>query len=171
MEKRQPVETLNTDLLIIGGGAAGSRAAYEAKKAQPHLNVKLVVAGRYGSTGSTNLMASESLGINAPFDFMRDGDSPDVYYRDMLETGAGLSDPSFCRIIANESCERVSELMALGLEFDSENRHPIQRKLSGCTKARSLTCGGSTGREIVRVLKKALLRSASRFSKVPGSCS
>jgi fumarate reductase (CoM/CoB) subunit A len=49
--------------------------------------------------------------------------------------------------------------MALGLKFDSEDLRPIQRKLSGCTRARSLTCGGSTGREIVRVLKKALLRS------------
>jgi fumarate reductase (CoM/CoB) subunit A len=159
MEKRQPVETLNSDLLIVGGGAAGSRAAYEAKKAQPRLNVKLVVAGRYGSTGSTNLVASESLGINAPFNCMGDGDDPEVYTRDMLETGAGLSDPSLCRIIAGEACERVSELMALGLKFDSEDLRPIQRKLSGCTRARSLTCGGSTGREIVRVLKKALLRS------------
>jgi fumarate reductase (CoM/CoB) subunit A len=145
-------------VLIVGGGAAGSRAAYEAKKLHPGLKVLMAVAGAYGSSGSTNLIASESLGINAPFDFMNDGDHPDVYYQDMIETGGGLSDPRLCRIIADESCDRIRELMDLGLNFDEENGHPIQRKLSGCTKARSLTCGGSTGREMVRVLKREILR-------------
>ncbi|AFV12588.1 putative L-aspartate oxidase [Thermacetogenium phaeum DSM 12270] len=146
---------LKCDVLVIGGGAAGSRAAYEAKRRHPELNVTLVVAGKYGLSGSTNLIASESLGINAPFNYMGDGDSPEVYLQDMLETGGGLSDPVLCRVIAEEACARIEELMALGLQFDSRDGRPVQRKLSGCTKARSLTCGGSTGREIVAVLKKA----------------
>lgn len=141
--------------MVVGGGAAGSRAAYEAKRSYPELEVTLVMAGKYGLSGSTNLVASESLGINAPFNYMGDGDSPEIYLQDMLTTGGGLSDPNLCKLIADEACARVEELMALGLRFDSEAGHPIQRKLSGCSKARSLTCGGSTGREIVRVLKKA----------------
>ena len=140
----------------LWGGAAGSRAAYEAKRSHPELKVLLVVAGRYGMNGSTNLMASESLGISAPFNYMEDGDNPDVFYQDMLETGAGLSDPSLCRIIADEACKRIEELAALGMRFDQKEGHLIQRKLSGCTKARSLTFGGSTGREIVQVLGRAL---------------
>ena len=153
------MERYDCDVLVIGGGAAASRAAYEAKRLHPKLKVLMGVAGAYGTSGSTNLIASESLGINAPFDFMKDGDHPDVYYQDMIETGDGLSDPSLCRIIADESCDRVKELMDLGLRFDEERGHPIQRKLSGCTKARSLTCGGSTGREIVKVLKREISRA------------
>ncbi len=42
--------------------------------------------------------------------------------------------------------------------FDRTDDGLVQRKLSGCTKARSLTCGGSTGREIVRVLKGEILK-------------
>jgi fumarate reductase (CoM/CoB) subunit A len=152
------LERYECDVLVAGGGGAGSRAAYEAKRLDPGLKVLMAVAGACGTSGSTNLDASESLGINAPFDFMGDGDSPDVYYQDMIETGGGLSDPGLCRIIADESCDRVRELMDLGVPFDQEDGHPIQRKLSGCTKARSLTCGGATGREIVRVLKTGLLR-------------
>jgi fumarate reductase (CoM/CoB) subunit A len=144
------------DVLVVGGGAAGSRAAYEAKKAHPGLTVLLVVTGRYGTSGSTNLTASESLGINAPFNYRRDGDNSDVFYQDILETGAGLSDPGLCRIIADEACKRIEELVSLGMRFDQEEGYPIQRKLSGCTKARSLTFGGSTGREIVRVLGRGL---------------
>ena len=147
------MNVLDCDVLIVGGGAAGSRAAYEAKRAHPNLKVLLTVAGGFGTSGSTNLIASESLGINAPFDYMKDGDSPDVFYRDILETGAGLSDPVLSRIVADEACARVDELAALGIVFDRGESGIVQRKLSGCTKARSLTRGGSTGREMVRILK------------------
>jgi fumarate reductase (CoM/CoB) subunit A len=147
------MNVLDCDVLVVGGGAAGSRAAYEAKRTHPRLKVLLAVAGGYGSSGSTNLIASESLGISAPFDYMKDGDSPDVFYRDILETGAGLSDPVLSRIVADEACTRVDELAALGIAFDRGESGIVQCRLSGCTKARSLTCGGSTGREIVRVLK------------------
>jgi fumarate reductase (CoM/CoB) subunit A len=152
------MKNLACDLLIIGGGAAGSRAAYEAKRANPELDILMAVAGGFGTSGSTNLIASESLGINAPFNFMDDGDSPDAFYKDMIQTGDGLSNPVLCRVIADEACDRVNELIALGLKFDSDGESIRPRKLSGCTKARSLTCGGSTGREIVRVLKEGMNR-------------
>lgn len=143
------------DVLVIGGGAAGSRAAYEAKKRHPELQVFLMVAGHYGSSGSSNLMASESLGINAPFNYMGDGDNSSIYYEDTVSTGGYLADEKLCGIIAGESCRRLEELMELGARFDVQDGHPVQRLLSGCTKARSLTYGGATGQEIVRVLKKA----------------
>jgi len=142
------------DVLVIGGGAAGSRAALEAKRRHPELKVVLALAGRQGKTGSTQLIASESLGINAPFNFAGDGDNPDVYYEDMLATGAGLSDPDLCRIIADESCARIQDLISLGLAFDCKAGIPVQTRLSGCTRSRSLTCGGSTGVEMLRALAR-----------------
>jgi len=150
------MKELACDVLVVGGGAAGSRAAYEAKRAHPKLKVLVAVAGGFGTSGSTNLVASESLGINAPFNYMGDGDSPEIFYQDILETGAGLSDPALGRIIADEACARIDELTALGVKFEREGGRIIQRKLSGCSKARSLTCGGSTGREIVRALKEGI---------------
>ena len=69
-----------------------------------------------------------------------------------------MSDPTLARVIADEACDRVSELIEMGVTFDAEGGRIVQRKLSGCTKARSLTCGGSTGREIVRVLKERIER-------------
>lgn len=148
------MKELFCDVLIVGGGAAGSRAAVEAKRHNPRMNVLVAVTGEYDSGGSTNMVASEALGINAPFNFMKDGDSPDVYYEDMIKTGGGLGDPELCRIIADESERCVRDLIELGVQFEQIDGHPRQQKLSGCTKARSLTCGGSTGRQIVRALKK-----------------
>ena len=135
---------LACDVLVIGAGAAGSRAALEARRRHPELRVVLALAGRQYKTGSTQLIASESLGINAPFNFAGDGDTPDIYFQDMLATGGGLSDPALCRIIADESARGFKTSLARhGLRLQSGV--PIQTKLSGCTKARSLTCGGSTG--------------------------
>lgn len=143
------------DVLVIGAGAAGSRAAYEAKRTQPGLDVILMCNGRYDASGSTNLDASEALGINAPFNFAQDGDSAEIYYSDTVTTGDGLANPKMCRIIAEESCDRIRELMELGLGFEQKNGIPVQQKLSGCTRARSLTCGGGTGVQITKTLAKA----------------
>jgi len=51
----------------------------------------------------------------------------------------------------------------LGARFDREGDRPRQRFLSGCSKPRSLSFGGKTGREIVRVLKKAVLKREGRM--------
>lgn len=67
--------------------------------------------------------ASEALGINAPFDSMGDGDSPECYLNDTLETGGGLGDPTLCQVLAEESAERVRELIALGVRFTEIDGH------------------------------------------------
>ena len=151
------MKELKCGVLVIGGGAAGARAAYEAKRSHPDLVVCLAVTGRFEDGGSTNMVASEALGINAPFNCEGDGDTPEVYLEDILQTGGGLGDPVLCRILAQESADRVRELEALGVPFTRRNGHLEQQKLSGCTKARSLTCGGSTGQQITRCLKRAAL--------------
>ena len=155
-------ETVETDVLIIGGGGAGSRAAYEAKRLEPGLDVLIVVDGTWGTGGSTVWKASETLGINAPLNAAEDGDSPEVFLNDILETGLGLADPSLASIIAYESSERILELIDLGAEFDHIGGKIRQRKLSGCTRARSLSKGGETGVNIVSVLKKAPLEKEVR---------
>lgn len=152
------MKKIRCDVLVIGAGAAGSRAAYEAKKAAPELEVILMCNGKFQTSGSTNLDASEALGINAPFDYMQDGDNADIYYADTVSTGDGLASPIMCRTIADESCVRLKELMELGVRFEQKNGTPIQQKLSGCTKARSLTCGGGTGVQITRALAQAYLK-------------
>ena len=149
------MKEINCDVLVIGAGAAGSRVAYEVKKTEPELDVILMCNGKYQTSGSTNLDASEALGINAPFNYMQDGDNADIYYSDTVSTGDGLANPGMCRIIADESCARLKELMELGLRFEQKNGIPVQQKLSGCTKSRSLTCGGGTGMQITKTLTKA----------------
>ena len=151
-------ESIQTDVLVVGGGGAASRAAYEAKSFDPGLDVTVAVEGPWGNCGSTVWVASEALGINAPLNAAGDGDSPEVFLDDILETGLGLANRSLAEKIAFESADRISELVELGVEFDSANEKIRQRKLSGCTKARSLSLGGRTGVAIVSALKRAALK-------------
>ncbi len=152
------MKEIRCDVLVIGAGAAGSRAAYEAKRVAPELEVILTCNGKFQASGSTNLDASEELGINAPFNYMQDGDNADIYYEDIVSTGNGLASPELSCIVAEESCARLSELMGLGVRFDTKNGTTAQKKLSGCTKARSLTCGGGTGLQITHALSQAYLK-------------
>ena len=80
---------LQCGVLVVGGGAAGTRAAYEAKRAHPELEVCLAVTGRYETGGSTNMVASEALGINAPFNCEGDGDDPEIYLRTRSKPAEG----------------------------------------------------------------------------------
>jgi succinate dehydrogenase/fumarate reductase flavoprotein subunit len=148
-------ETIHTDVLIVGSGGAASRAAYEAKLAEPDIDVLVATDGEWGGGGSTFWVASETLGINAPFNMAGDGDSPEVCLKDTLETGLGLASASLASRIAFEACDRVLDLVRLGVQFDSADGHFTQRKLSGCTKARSLSIGGRTGIDIGLALKRA----------------
>ena len=150
-------ETIQTDVLVIGGGGAGSRAAYEAKCFEPGLDVTIAVEGPWGNCGSTVWVASETLGINAPLNVEGDGDSAEIFLDDILETGLGLANRSLAAKIAFEASDRISELIELGVKFDSDGKKIRQKKLSGCTKARSLAQGGQTGVAIVSALKKASL--------------
>ena len=148
------MEYINTDVLVIGGGGAGSRAALSAKMFDSNLDITLATAGRYGFSGSTNFFASETLGINAPYNFEDDGDDPRIYKNDIVETGLGLADKRLCKIISEEAILRIDDLVNLGMKFDSYSNGKLkQKKLSGCTKARSLSAGGKTGIKIVNILK------------------
>ena len=151
-------ETLQTDVLIIGSGGAASRAAYEAIRLEPKLDVTVATEGKWGSGGSTVWVASETLGINAPLNAAEDGDSAEIYLEDILKTGLGLANESLAAIVAHEASDRILELINMGVAFDQVGDKVHQRKLSGCTKARSLAQGGQTGVSMVSVLKEAALK-------------
>lgn len=153
------MESICTDVLIIGGGGAGSRAALSSKTSNPELSVTIATTGKYGFSGSTNFIASETLGINAPLNNENDGDNPEIYKHDIIETGLGLADKELCGIISLEAEKRVLDLLALGVKFDSSSEGVLkQKKLSGCTKARSLSVEGKTGVEIIKALKAENIR-------------
>ncbi|HHW31394.1 MAG TPA: FAD-binding protein [Clostridiaceae bacterium] len=104
-----------TDILIIGGGAAGIKAAIKA--VESGAEVLIVSKFPFGRTGATFYPGTPGWGMNA---IIFEGDSADYYYEEILEAGAGAANRSLARILADECTARFHELEDYGLEFSKD---------------------------------------------------
>ncbi|MBI2921049.1 MAG: L-aspartate oxidase [Planctomycetes bacterium] len=133
----------SADVLIIGGGVAGLRAAVEAgKRARV-----LLVAKR--TLGESNTQLAQG-GVAAALD---SGDTVESHVRDTLDAGKGISDPKVVRTVIKEGAARVKELIAWGTKFDRRGGEIHFAREGGHSRARILHAGGdATGAEIARAL-------------------
>ncbi len=108
-------ETISTDVLIIGGGGAGLRAAVEAR--DHGASVTMVVKGKYGNSGCTlNVGTSAVVGLNG-----QNGDSNMSSMCDLVSFGGFLADQKLAKILVDETMERVQELVEWGVDFQRED--------------------------------------------------
>jgi fumarate reductase (CoM/CoB) subunit A len=103
-----------TDVLIIGSGGAGLRAAIEANK---HNARVLVVSKGDFPSGCTAVSMGAML---APF---HEQDSADRHFSDTLEGGDRINNQKLLRILVTQARERTTELEQFGTRFDRENDH------------------------------------------------
>lgn len=133
------VATSETDVLVLGGGIAGHRAA--------------AAACQRGRTVSLAGMAKGAsifiIGCNAPFGHVDARDGPDVYFDDMVRGGYGLNDRRLARLVADEATTAIEELRAIGVPFAAKDSRLLQRHLSGNTYPRSVYVPEGTGRVIL----------------------
>jgi len=97
-----------TDVLIIGGGAAGLRAGIEAAQTAPTL---LLVKGDLADSNSARAQG----GVAA---VLAEGDSHDDHVADTLVAGADLCDEPAVRDIVAHAAEHIHELIEWGADFD-----------------------------------------------------
>ena len=102
-------QTLATGVLVIGGGAAGLRAALAA--AEAGADVLLVNKGPVARSGITLAAAG---GMQAPF---HPEDSAEQYFQDTLRCGYELGDPNLARLLAEGACRAVTDLERFGAKF------------------------------------------------------
>jgi fumarate reductase (CoM/CoB) subunit A len=100
------VAELDAEVLVVGGGLAALRCAYEARRRGAR--VVIAVKGRLGRSGSS---AMTSAGYSAVID---PTDEPRLHVEDTLLGGRGLNDARLVEILANEAPARREELVALG---------------------------------------------------------
>ena len=99
----------DVDVLIIGGGGAGSSAAIEANEAGA--NVMIVTKLRIGDA---NTMMAEG-GIQAAD---KPGDSPAQHYLDVMGGGHFCNRPELVKKLVNDAPGAIKWLNELGVEFD-----------------------------------------------------
>jgi L-aspartate oxidase len=134
-----------TDVLVIGSGVAGLRAALEAAA---HSDV--IVLAKSKLTQSNTAWAQG--GIAAVLD--QSDDSFDEHIANTLEAGAGLCDEQAVERIITAAPDRILELVAMGAQFDRDDAgRLLLGREGGHTHNRIVHAhGDATGKEVAETL-------------------
>ena len=142
------------DVLVIGAGGAGLRAAIEARAAG--LSVGLVCKSLLGKAHT--VMAEG--GVAAALGNVAEADSWQVHFRDTMVGGKLMNHPRMAQLHAMEAPERVNELERWGAVFDrTRDGRILQRPFGGHTHARLAHVGDRTGLEMIRTLQDRAVSS------------
>jgi succinate dehydrogenase / fumarate reductase, flavoprotein subunit len=141
-------ERVNHDVLVIGAGGAGLRAAIEAAVA----GVSVAMISR-SLLGKAHTVMAEG-GVAAALANVDDRDSWRVHFADTMRGGQYLNNWRMAEIHAKESPDRVKELEAWGAVFDrTEDGRILQRNFGGHKYPRLAHVGDRTGLEMIRTLQ------------------
>ncbi|MFI5297430.1 MAG: fumarate reductase/succinate dehydrogenase flavoprotein subunit [Polyangiales bacterium] len=141
-------ETHEHDVLVIGAGGAGLRAAIEASAAG--VNVGVVCKSLLGKAHT--VMAEG--GVAAALSNVDDRDSWKVHFADTMRGGQYLNQWRMAELHAKEAPDRVRELEAWGAVFDrTKDGRILQRNFGGHKYPRLAHVGDRTGLEMIRTLQ------------------
>ena len=141
-------QTFEHDVLIIGAGGAGLRAAIEASAA----GVKVGVITK-SLLGKAHTVMAEG-GIAAAMGNVDDRDNWRVHFADTMRGGQYLNNPRMAELHAKEAPDRVRELEAWGAVFDrTADGRILQRNFGGHKYPRLAHVGDRTGLEMIRTLQ------------------
>ncbi|MDO9044436.1 MAG: fumarate reductase (CoM/CoB) subunit TfrA [Methanobacteriaceae archaeon] len=147
-------EFYKCDVLIIGSGGAGCRAAIEVSN--HNLKPIIVSKGLSFKSGCTGMAEG---GYNAVFAYVDCDDNTQVHYEDTLKGGGFINGPELARILVEESPERLVDLENYGAMFDRQESGELdQRPFGGQTFRRTCFQGDRTGHEMITALKEEVIR-------------
>jgi len=140
------------DVLIIGAGGAGLRAAIEAS--QRGLKVGIITKSLLGKAHT--VMAEG--GMAAAMGNVYPEDNWMVHFRDTMRGGKYLNNYRMAELHAKESPDRVWELEQWGALFDrTKDGKILQRDFGGHRYARLAHVGDRTGLELIRTLQQKVV--------------
>jgi L-aspartate oxidase len=136
-----------TDVLVIGGGVAGLRAAIAAAEAGAEV---LILTKDTVDESNTWYAQGGIAAVLQPLD------SVESHIKDTLDVGVGLCDEKNVRIVIEEGPKRVLELLGWGAHFDKKQGNPYDLAFGlegGHSFARILHAyGDATGKELAQTL-------------------
>jgi succinate dehydrogenase / fumarate reductase flavoprotein subunit len=142
------LETHPHDVLVIGAGGAGLRAAIEAAAAGA--SVGLVCKSLLGKAHT--VMAEG--GVAAALAHVDERDSWETHFRDTMIGGKLLNNARMAQLHAQEAPDRVRELERWGAVFDrTRDGRILQRPFGGHSHPRLAHVGDRTGLEMIRTLQ------------------
>jgi len=143
------VTTHEHDVVIIGAGGAGLRAAIEASSSGA--SVAMICKSMLGKAHT--VMAEG--GAAAALANKDPRDSWEIHFRDTMKGGKYLGDWRMARIHAQQAPDRIRELEQWGAVFDrTPEGKTSQRNFGGHTYPRLAHIGDATGLELIRTLQQ-----------------
>ena len=146
-------ETFDTDVLVIGAGGAGSRAAIEAARKSVHvtlLSKELL--------GKAHTCMAEG-GYNAPLGNVDAADNWQVHFKDTVVGGAWLNNQRVAEVLVKEAGDRIFDLEEYGAVFDRTSEGKImQRPFGKQTYRRTCYAADRTGHELMQTLVEEVRR-------------
>ena len=139
----------DTDVLIIGSGAAGLRAALAASE---HANVTLIT--KTTLTESNTHYAQGGIAVVMNLD-----DTIALHIKDTCAAGAGFCNVKAVEMMVSEGIPRVAELLDWGANFDWEGALPRFTQEAAHSRRRIVHKGDATGRETTDVLIQRVLNT------------
>jgi succinate dehydrogenase / fumarate reductase, flavoprotein subunit len=146
------IERHDYDVVVIGAGGAGLRAAIEARE----LGKRTAIICK-SLFGKAHTVMAEG-GIAASLGNVNPRDSWQVHFRDTMRGGKFLNNWRMAELHAKEAPQRVWELEAYGALFDRTKDGKIsQRNFGGHEYPRLAHVGDRTGLELIRTLQQKIV--------------
>ncbi len=141
-----------SDVLIIGAGGAGMRAALAASDA----GLRVTVVSK-SLLGKAHTVMAEG-GMAAALGNVDPQDNWQVHFGDIVEEGVYIGNWRMAEILAKEAPQRVHELERYGAVFDrTPDGRILQRAFGGHSYRRLCHVGDRTGLEIIRTLQDQII--------------
>ncbi len=138
-----------TDVLIIGSGAAGLRAALAASE---RADVTLITKTTLKESNTLYAQGGIAVAMNVD-------DTIDLHVEDTCNAGCGLCDVDAVETMVSEGIPRVTELLDWGANFDWEGTLPRFTQEAAHSRRRIVHKGDATGRETTDVLVQRVLNT------------
>lgn len=112
------METIKTDVLVIGGGGAGCKAALEAKRHVASVTIACKYA--FGKCGATRMGAPGYSGVLGVLS-VHPEDNVDAFFDDTVRAGGYLNDQNLVEVYVRNAGATILELERMGMSWDKRD--------------------------------------------------
>jgi succinate dehydrogenase/fumarate reductase flavoprotein subunit len=145
---------IETDVLVIGSGAAGMYAAIEAARGGARVFlIDRSLIGRGGATVMAQMTVAVALGEEVP-------DAPRHHYDDTIAAGRGLCDEALTQLLCEEAPAAIRELDAWGVGWARKDNHITATTAPGHDRPRCVYVDFiNTGPAVSKTLRTVMARN------------